>query len=91
MKIRSGEQVETTAQSQNWSGIRPPTNPKEKFLETAIRKSPRKGSENHQKRKMGETPPSLEEPHRIFYAHQERFIQGLACLSIMHPSLKISP
>jgi hypothetical protein len=38
---------------------------------------PRKGSENHQKGKMGGTP-SLEEPRRIIYTYHERFIQGLA-------------
>jgi hypothetical protein len=37
----------------------PPPNPKEKDLKTA---SPRKGSENHQKGKTGETQSSLEEP-----------------------------
>jgi hypothetical protein len=32
-------------------------------LENAPRKSPRKGSENHQKERTGTTHPSLEEPH----------------------------
>jgi hypothetical protein len=41
-------------------------------------KIPRKGSENHQKRKTGETQASLEEPRRIIYTYHERFIQGLA-------------
>jgi hypothetical protein len=31
------------------SYINPPPNPKEKGLEISLRKSPRKGSENHQK------------------------------------------
>jgi hypothetical protein len=39
---------------------------------------PRKGSENHQKGKMGGTQPSLEEPRRIIYTYHERFIQVLA-------------
>jgi hypothetical protein len=45
----------------------PPPNPKEKGLEIAPRKSPRKGSENHQKERTGTTHPSLKEPHRIIY------------------------
>jgi hypothetical protein len=44
------------------SCIHPPQNPKEKGLEIAPRKSPRKGSENHQKGKSGRTQTSLEEP-----------------------------
>jgi hypothetical protein len=39
---------------------------------------PRKGSENHQKGKMGGTQSSLEEPCRIIYTYHESFIQGLA-------------
>jgi hypothetical protein len=39
-----------------------PPNPKEKGLEIAPRKTPRKGSENHQKGEMGKTHRSLEEP-----------------------------
>jgi hypothetical protein len=38
-------------------------NLKEKGLKIAPRKSPRKGSENHQKGETGKTHPSLEEPH----------------------------
>jgi hypothetical protein len=53
------------------SCIHPPSNPKEKGLETTTRKSPRKGSENHQKGKMGETQSSLEEPRRIIYTYHE--------------------
>jgi hypothetical protein len=52
------------------SCIYPPTNPKEKGLEIASRKSPRKGSENHQKGKPGRTQTSLEEP-RIIYTNHE--------------------
>jgi hypothetical protein len=33
-------------------------------------KNPRKGSENHQKEKMGRTHPSLEGPRRIIYTYQ---------------------
>jgi hypothetical protein len=55
------------------------------------KKIAKKGSKNHQKEKMGETTKGLEEPHRIFYTYQKRFIQGLACLPIIDPSLKISP
>jgi hypothetical protein len=43
--------------------IHPPPNPKEKGLEIAPRKSPRKGSENHQKERTGTTHPSLEGLH----------------------------
>jgi hypothetical protein len=39
---------------------------------------PRKGSENHQKGKMGRTQTSLEKPRRIIYTYHERYIQGLA-------------
>jgi hypothetical protein len=52
------------------SCINPQPNPKEKGLETALRKSPRKGSENHQKERTGTTHPSLEEPRRIIYTSQ---------------------
>jgi hypothetical protein len=48
-----------------------PPNPKVKSLESATRKSPIKGSENHQKGKMGETHQSLEEPRRIIYTYHE--------------------
>jgi hypothetical protein len=65
------------------SHIHPPPNPKENSLKTATRKSARKGSENHQKGKTRETQSSLEEPRRIIYTY--------LCLSIIHPSLKISP
>jgi hypothetical protein len=44
------------------SCIHPPTNPQENGLEISPRKSPRKDSENHQKRKSGRTQTSLEEP-----------------------------
>jgi hypothetical protein len=52
------------------SSIHPSPNPKEKGLEIAPRKSPRKGSENHQKGGMGKTHPSLKEPRRIIYTYQ---------------------
>jgi hypothetical protein len=47
-----------------------PPNPKETCLEITTRKSPRKGSENHQKERTGKTHPSLEEPRRIMYTSQ---------------------
>jgi hypothetical protein len=52
------------------SRIHPPPNPQEKGPEIAPRKSPRKGSENHQKERMGTTHPILEEPHQIIYTSQ---------------------
>jgi hypothetical protein len=52
------------------SSIHPPLDPKEKGLEIAPRKSPRKGSENHQKGETGKTHPSLEEPRRMIYTYQ---------------------
>jgi hypothetical protein len=52
------------------SSIQPPPNPKEKGLEIAPRKSPRKVSKNHQKGQTGKTHPSLEEPRRIIYTYQ---------------------
>jgi hypothetical protein len=42
--------------------MHPTTNPQENGLEIFPRKSPRKGSENHEKERMGTTHPSLEEP-----------------------------
>jgi hypothetical protein len=45
-------------------------NPKEKGLKIALKKSPRKGSENHQKERTGTTHPSLEEPRRIISTSQ---------------------
>jgi hypothetical protein len=53
------------------SGIHPPTNPQENSLTISPRKSPRKGSENHQKGKPGRTQTSLEEPRRIIYTNHE--------------------
>jgi hypothetical protein len=53
------------------SCIHPLSNPKEKGLKTTIRKSRRKGSENHQKGETGETQSSLEEPRRIIYTYHE--------------------
>jgi hypothetical protein len=73
------------------SSIHPPPNPKDKGLEIAPRKSPRKGSENHQKGEMGKTHSSLEEPRPIIYTYQRGSIQGLACRPIILPSHKISP
>jgi hypothetical protein len=55
-----GNQREKTTKG---SSIRPLPNPKEKGLKIAPRKSPRKGSENHEKGQTGKTHPSLEEPH----------------------------
>jgi hypothetical protein len=52
------------------SSIYPPPNPKEKGLEIAPRKSPRKGYKNHQKERMGITHPSLEKPRKIIYTYQ---------------------
>jgi hypothetical protein len=51
--------------------MHPPTNPQENVLEISPRKSPRKGSENHQKEKPGRTQTSLEEPCRIIYTYHE--------------------
>jgi hypothetical protein len=52
------------------SSICPPPNSQEKGLKISPRKSPRKGSENHQKERMGTTHPSLEEPRQIIYTYQ---------------------
>jgi hypothetical protein len=54
------------------SSIHSPTNSKEKGLEITPRKSPRQGSENHQKERTGATHPNLEEPRRINYTSQRR-------------------
>jgi hypothetical protein len=53
-------------------------NPSKKRPQNFPTEIPKKGSENHQKGKMGGTQPSLEEPCRIIYTYHERFIQGLA-------------
>jgi hypothetical protein len=52
-----------------------PSNKRPQILST---ENPRKRSKNHQKGKTGGTQTSLEEPRRIIYTYQERFIQGLA-------------
>jgi hypothetical protein len=46
---------------------------------------------SQKKWKTEETTRALEESRHSFYTYYERFIQGLACLSIIHPSLKVSP
>jgi hypothetical protein len=51
----------------NVSCIHPPPNPKEKGLEIAPRKMPRKGFENHPKERTRTTHPTLEEPRKIIY------------------------
>jgi hypothetical protein len=51
------------------SRIYPPPKPQKKGLEIIPRKSPRKGSENHQKGKPGRTQTSLEEPRQIIYTN----------------------
>jgi hypothetical protein len=48
-----------------------PTDPQKNGLQISPRKSPRKGSENHQKGKPGRTQTSLEEPRRIIYTNHE--------------------
>jgi hypothetical protein len=48
-----------------------PTNCREKSLKIAPRKTPRKGSENHQKEKPGRTQTRLEEPRQIIYTYHE--------------------
>jgi hypothetical protein len=53
------------------SCIHPPTNRREKCLEITPRKTSTKGSEIHQKGKLGRTQTSLEEPRRIIYAYHE--------------------
>jgi hypothetical protein len=53
-------------------------NPSKKCPQNFPMEIPRKGSENHQKGKTGETQTSLEERRRIIYTYHERFIQGLA-------------
>jgi hypothetical protein len=40
---------------------------------------------------MGGATRAHEESRQTFYTRHERFIQGLACLLNIHPSLKISP
>jgi hypothetical protein len=67
------------------------TNPAKKLLENLPTKIRRKGSENSQNGKIEEASRTLEESHRTFYTYHERFIQGLACLLNIRPSLKISP
>jgi hypothetical protein len=73
------------------SYVTPNKNPAKKYLQNSTKKIPKKRLRKSQKRENGRDNKSLEEPRRIFYTYQERFIQGLACLPIIHPSLKISP
>jgi ACT domain-containing protein len=58
-------------------------NPLHEKHKKRLRKSP--------KRKTGEASRTLEESRQTFYTYHERFIQGLAYLLNIHPSLKISP
>jgi hypothetical protein len=44
-------------------------NPSKNYPQNFYTKNPRKGSENNQKGKTGETQPSLEEPRRIIYTY----------------------
>jgi hypothetical protein len=74
----------------------PPPKPKEKVLEIAPRKLPRKGSENHQKERMGTTHPSLEEPRRIIYTSQRGSYEvylatrsSFALTRYLHEALKL--
>jgi hypothetical protein len=53
-------------------------NPSKKRPQNSPTENPRKGSENHQKRKTGGRQSSLEEPRRIIYTYHERFIHVLA-------------
>jgi hypothetical protein len=62
---------ESKGKTTRGSCVYPPTNRREKGLEIAPRKTPRKGSEIHQKGKSGRTQTSLEEPHRIIYTYHE--------------------
>jgi hypothetical protein len=47
-----------------------PTKSQREMSQNYHKNSPRKASENHQKREMGKIHPSLEEPHRIIYTYQ---------------------
>jgi hypothetical protein len=60
-------------------------NPSKKRPQSFPTEIPRKGLENHQKRKTGGTQSSLEEPRRIIYTYHERFIQGLASAQSSFP------
>jgi hypothetical protein len=71
------------------SCIHPPPNPKETGLEIAPRKSPREGSENHQKMNGNNTSKPGGTTSNHLYT-TKRFIQGLACHLIIFPSIKIS-
>jgi hypothetical protein len=53
---------ESKGKTTKGSCIHLPPNPKDKGLEIALRKTPRKGSEDQQKERTGTTHPSLEEP-----------------------------
>jgi hypothetical protein len=46
---------------------------------------------NEIRREIWGSTRTLEESRQTFYTHHERFIQGIACLLNIHPSLKISP
>jgi hypothetical protein len=72
------------------SCIYPPKNHREKGLEIALRKTPRKGSEIHQKGKLGKTQTSLEE-HVKSSIHTMKVHTRSSFRPITLPSHKISP
>jgi hypothetical protein len=72
------------------SCIHPQSNPKKKGLKSITRNSPRNVYENHQKENGGNNTRSWGTTSNHLYIPW-KFIQGLACHPIIHPSLRISP
>jgi hypothetical protein len=72
------------------SCIYPPTNPKEKGLEIAPRKLPKKGSEIHQKGKPGKLKLALRN-HTKSSIHTKKVHSRSSFRPIILPSYKISP
>jgi hypothetical protein len=66
--FRRGVKEERTTKG---SRIYSSPNPQVEGLKNTPRKSPRNGSENHQKGKPGRTQTSLQEPCRIIYTYHE--------------------
>jgi hypothetical protein len=71
------------------SYMTPNKNPARNHPQNSATKITRKSSENHQKGKQVRQHKALRN-HTESSIHTRRFIQGLACHPVIHPSLKIS-
>jgi hypothetical protein len=81
---------ESKGKTTKGSFIHPPTNPQENGLEISPRKSPRKGSENHQKENWEELKQALRN-HVESSIHTMKVHTRSSFCPIILPSHKISP